>query len=144
MRNGRAALLIATLALSAATTPGHDARAQRPEARAGKAESSQDKASIWMKQKLAASQKILEGMTRADYDLIEKNAEGMRVLGHLEGWVRADIPGYRTQLHAFDHATGAIVRAAEDKNLDGVTLAYTQLTISCVQCHRLIRDKTTR
>lgn len=103
-----------------------------------------DKSSLWMHHKLVASQKILEGMTKADYALIEKSAQGMQVMDFLEGWVRADRPGYKDQLRAFDQANGAIARAARDKNLDGVTLGYLQLTISCAQCHKLIRDRSAR
>ena len=128
------------LAIAVISTRGDHARAQRPEARVDKAETPQEKASLWMKHKLIASQKILEGMTRGDYELIENSAQGMRVMGYLEGWVRADMPGYKEQLRAFEHANGAIVRHAHDENLDGVTLAYTQLAISCVQCHKLVRD----
>jgi hypothetical protein len=144
MRYGPAALLIAALTISVVTTRGPQARAQRPEARGDDAEDPKDKASLWMKHKLVASQKILEGMTRGDYELIRKSAQGMQVMGYLEGWVRADMPGYKAQLQAFEYANGAIVRAAQDKNLDGVTIAYTQLTISCVQCHKLVRDKVTQ
>ncbi|WP_435005471.1 hypothetical protein P12x_003335 [Tundrisphaera lichenicola] len=93
-----------------------------------------------MTHKLISSQKILEGLTKADFDLIEKQAQSMQILGYLEGWLQADTPGYKTQLHAFENANGAIIQAARDRNLDGVTIAYTQLTISCVQCHKIVRD----
>lgn len=141
MRNATSTLLIAALMIAIGSISGIHARAQRSEARGSKAGDPQDKASLWMRHKLVASQKILEGMTRADYEMIEKNAAAMQVMGHLEAWVRADRPEYKAQLHAFEHANGAIVFAAKDRNLDGVTIAYTQLTISCVQCHKLIRDK---
>lgn len=141
MKKSAAALLIAVLAIAAVSTRGYQARAQRAEAQVGKAEDSQTKTSLWMKHKLVASQKILEGMTRADFDLIDKNAQSMQVMGFLEGWARADTPGYKAQLDAFDYANSAIVQAARDKNLDGVTIAFTQLTISCVQCHKIVRDK---
>jgi hypothetical protein len=140
MKSAPVALLIAALAISVICTHGDHAQAQRPEARGDKAENPQEKASLWMKHKLVASQKILEGMTRGDFVLIENSAQGMRVMGYLEGWARADIPGYKDQLRAFEHANGAIVRHARDESLDGVTLAYTQLAISCVQCHKLVRD----
>ncbi len=32
------------------------------------------------------------------------------------------------------------MRKAKDKNLDGVTLAYMDLTMSCVRCHQYVRD----
>lgn len=141
MRNATLALLIAALAIAIGSIGGIRVRAQRSEARGNKAGEPPDKASLWMKHKLVASQKILEGMTRADYEMIEKYATGMQVMGYLEAWVRADRPEYKAQLHTFEHANAAIALAARDRNLDGVTIAYTQLTISCVQCHKVIRDK---
>lgn len=140
MKNNFATLLIVAFMFIIVSMNGYFARAQRPETSKDKAEEPQTKASLWMRHKLAASQKILEGMTRADFELIEKNAQSMLAMGYLEGWVRADISGYKEQLRAFDHANSAIALAAKDKNLDGVTIAYAQLTISCVQCHKLVRD----
>ncbi|MHC5539828.1 hypothetical protein ACYOEI_16540 [Singulisphaera rosea] len=144
MKNGTSVLLVAALALPIVFTRGLGARAQGRDAREDQvADVPQDKSSIWMKHKLDASQKILEGMTRADYKQIEKNARSMKVMAYLEGYFRADMPGYKAQLHAFENANEAIVRAAQEKNLDGATIAYTQLTISCVSCHKLVRDKPT-
>ena len=141
MKNGPAALLvIVALAISVVSARAHLALAPRPEAQ-DKADNPKKKTSLWMKHKLDASQKILEGMTRGDYAMIEKHATGMQSAGYLEAWVRADTPGYKEQLHTFDHANSAIVTAAQSKNLDGVTIAYAQLTISCVQCHKIVRDK---
>jgi hypothetical protein len=140
MKNAPATVLIAALAFSVVSMREHDAQAQRPKGAESRVDDPQ-KVSIWMQHKLGASQRILEGMTRGDYEMIEKNAEGMRVMAYLEGWIRANSPEYKAQLHAFDYANGAIVRAAKEKNLDGVTLAYTQLTISCAQCHKIVRDK---
>jgi hypothetical protein len=134
-----AALLIAALAVSVVAPRVPPARAQRPQEAAKASSPHQEKASLWMRHKLESSQKILEGMTRGDFQVIEKNATSMQTMSYLEGWVRADTPDYQAQLHAFEHATGSLVRAAQEKNLDGATLAYTQLTISCVQCHRVVR-----
>jgi hypothetical protein len=111
----------------------------KPTARA---KDTEDKASLWMKQKLLNSKAILEGLTREDFKLIQDNAQTMQFMGYLERWLRKDAQGYKEQLHAFEYANAALVRAARDKNLDGATLAYTQLTISCVQCHKIVRSAT--
>ena len=95
--------------------------------------------SIWMKQKLSASQNILAGLTKEDYEAIEKNAQSMVVVGYLEKWVRSDIPGYQKMMRDFEYANKSLTLAAREKNLDGATIGYIQLTISCVQCHKLIR-----
>jgi hypothetical protein len=65
----------------------------------------------------------------------------MQLMSYLEAWARADLPDYKSQLLAFERANSAIVRPARDQSLDGVTIAYTQLTISCMQCHKVVRDK---
>ena len=96
-------------------------------------------ASIWMKQKLVASQNILGGLTKEDYEVIEKNAQSMLVVGYLEKWIRADTPGYQKLMKDFEYANKALTLAAREKNLDAATLAYFQLTVSCVHCHRVVR-----
>jgi hypothetical protein len=49
--------------------------------------------------------------------------------------------GYQTQLQVFRFASNELVRLAEEKNLDGASLAYTQMTISCVNCHKFLRQQ---
>jgi cytochrome c556 len=100
----------------------------------------QDKASLWMKKKLEFTQKILTGLTKGDFDLIKDNAEAMQVVGYLEKSDRANLPGYRQQTQYFDDANKELIRQAKAKNVNGATLAYTQLTLSCVQCHSILRD----
>ncbi len=99
-----------------------------------------DSASMWMRQKVTASQNILADLTKADYEAIEKNAKSMIAVGYLEKWIRADTPEYQTMLRDFLHANKSLALAAREKNLDGATLAYLQLTLSCVNCHKVVRD----
>lgn len=129
------------VAVSLFLIPADRANAQKPGKTKDKPVQEKKAASLWMKHKLLATQKILEGMTSADFDLIAKNAESMSEMSYLEAWVNADKPDYRAELHAFTHATSEIITAAKAKNLDAVTLGFNQLTISCTQCHRIVRDK---
>jgi hypothetical protein len=48
-----------------------------------------EKASIWMRQKLRASQEILRGLADGDFRSIGANAQTMNVMEHLERWARA-------------------------------------------------------
>jgi hypothetical protein len=98
-----------------------------------------DEPSIWMKQKLAYSQRILNGLATEDYEMIAENATAMKGLSRIEGFVRSKTEGYRTQLKTFEFATSELIRNSEQENLDGATLAFTQMTISCVNCHKEIR-----
>ncbi len=96
-------------------------------------------ASVWMKQKLVNSEKILEGLTSGDLDLVARHASAMKALNMVEGFVRRDPPAYRTQLHLFQFSLDELVQNAQQGNLDGATLAFTQMTISCVNCHKHLR-----
>jgi hypothetical protein len=108
--------------------------------RGGDDQAKEKQASLWMKQKLGASQNILGGLTKADFDAIRLNAESMLFVGYLEKWVRADTPGYQNMMRDFEYANKALVHASRDKNLDSATLGYLQLTLSCVNCHKVVRD----
>ena len=96
-------------------------------------------ASFWMKKKLEYSQNILAGVANADFDKIVQNAEAMRSLSKVEGFVRRQTPGYRTQLHIFEESADEIIRQGKKDNVEGAALAFTQLTISCVNCHKHLR-----
>jgi len=123
-----AALILLTAALPAHPTRGGD-------------EPTKEKAaSLWMKQKLVASQNILGGLTKADFGAIAENAQSMLVVSYLEKWIRADTPGYNAMLKDFEYANKSLALAAREKNLDGATVAYLQLTLSCVSCHKVVRD----
>ncbi|MGE0756443.1 MAG: hypothetical protein AB7O38_05465 [Pirellulaceae bacterium] len=96
--------------------------------------------SVWMKQKLSHSEGILEGLTRGNLDLVSKHATAMKALNKIEYFVRREPAGYRTQLHQFQFAIDELVRTAQAGNLDGATLAFTQMTVSCVNCHKQLRS----
>lgn len=132
-------LLLVLVALAVASADAQTTK-DKKKTLAGEA----DKASLWMTKKLEFSQKILMGLTKGDFDLVTKNAEAMLVVGYLEKWDRAGMPEYRRQIRYFDEANKELIRQAEKKNIHGATLAYTQLTLSCVHCHTIIRDAKTR
>ncbi len=98
-----------------------------------------EKASVGMKIKLELSEKMLASLTEADFAELSKNAKAMKALNQIEWFVRRDEPGYQTQLKTFLFATDELVRTADEENIDGATLAFTQMTISCVNCHKAIR-----
>ncbi len=97
--------------------------------------------SIWMKQKLTYTQRILNGLATEDYEMIAENAAAMKGLNRIESFVRGKTEGYRTQLKTFEFAVNELLRNSESKNLDGATLAFTQLTINCVSCHKELRKQ---
>ena len=135
---GLASLLVALAVLSVSTAGADEKKPDEKKPREKKA--GKKEASIWMQKKLEHSQKILAGLTEADFDAIQASAGQMQVLNFLEEWVRGDLPEYKLQLKYFSDANAELIRQAGKKNLGGATLAYTQLTLSCVHCHSVVRD----
>jgi cytochrome c556 len=130
MRKSLAALTMLVVTLAAFPASGDE-----PAKKSG-----EDQGSIWMKQKLSASQFILAGLTKGDFDAIDKNASSMLTVAYFEQWFRSDMPNYKTMMKDFEYANKALMLAAREKNLDGATLAYMQQTVSCVNCHKIVRD----
>lgn len=119
--------VVAAIVLSVTAGPAHGA-------------DEEEKMSFWMKKKLEYTQGILVGLTSEDYAAISKNARSMNALGYFEKWVRAGSNEYRSQLKIFQNANEQLIRMADEENLDGAALAYVQLTLSCVNCHKVVRD----
>jgi hypothetical protein len=96
--------------------------------------------SFWMEKKLQYTQDILRGLVIGDLDDVADKAEQMRRLSKVEGWIRSGKSGYKAQLQAFELANSEILRNARADRLDGATLAFQQLTVSCVSCHKILRN----
>ena len=98
------------------------------------------KASLWMKAKTKLSQEILVGLTEGDFEKIGKNAKALNLVDYFEVIARGKTDDdYRQQARLFAAANQELIRQAEAKNIYGATLAYNQLTVSCVQCHVVVR-----
>jgi cytochrome c556 len=131
-----------SLRIAAAAAIGLLCVAIHPTIADDKPDPSSEKASAWMKQKLELSQNILSGLTQGDFEAVELNAQRMNIVNYLEKWAAADKPeyaDYKRQLSYFEMANREILRQSRAKNVEGATLAYNQLTVSCVQCHQVVR-----
>ncbi|TWU49413.1 hypothetical protein [Rubripirellula reticaptiva] len=103
-------------------------------------ESAETPLDFWMQKKLGYSSEILKGLALGDFDLVESSARHLRVLNRIEGFVRSRNPDYRTNINLFDRSTNEVIRQAKAENIEGVTLAYHQMTLSCVRCHQTLRE----
>ena len=83
---------------------------------------------------------IIYCLTKGDFEQIKKHAEAMQVITYLEKWDRADLPEYKRQLSYFEEANKDLIRHAGNRNIQGATVAYNLLTVSCVHCHNVVRD----
>lgn len=95
----------------------------------------------FMREKLEHSQKVLEGLALENYDLIIARSQKLSAMSQDASWQIFDNPDYAQQSAEFRKNVDALTRAAERKNLDAATLAYLRVTMSCVDCHKLVRGK---
>jgi hypothetical protein len=96
--------------------------------------------SFWMEKKLEYSKDMLGALAAGQFEEIEKHAERMRLVGKIEGFVRGRSPSYASHLQSFDLATRELKRQARAESIEGATLAFNQLTTSCVTCHQTLRE----
>ena len=96
--------------------------------------------SFWMAQKIELSKKILESLTKEDFNALEADAKQLRTLGRIEGFVRRQDTTYSRYQQQFDSALLDVANQARNHNVEGATLAFNQLTTSCVVCHKRLRQ----
>jgi len=95
---------------------------------------------MFMRSKLEHSQRVLEGLTTGNHELVAKHAQQISLLSQAEMWQVLQTPEYFERSLEFRRATDAITEAAKNKNLDGATLAYVDMTVKCVSCHKYVRQ----
>src|SRR5262245_9049066 len=93
----------------------------------------------FMHRKLEHSQKVLEGIVLEDFDLIEKNARTLSLLSQAAEWQILPSAEYKKHGEEFRRTAETLGKAARERNLDGSALAYVQLTLNCVDCHKYVR-----
>ena len=95
-----------------------------------------------MRQKVIYSQQVLLGITLEDYRLIANNAEKLVELSNKTNWYSRQAPEYELFLNEFRRKAQEVMDAGKQKNLDTASLAYVQMTLSCVSCHKFIRKRS--
>ncbi|MCA9102221.1 MAG: hypothetical protein R3C10_08760 [Pirellulales bacterium] len=98
-----------------------------------------DRLSTFMQVKLKMSQEVLAGLAMEDYDKIAKNSRDISLLTQAESWQVLQTPEYNQQSLEFRRAVDKITAAAREKDLDAATLAYLDMTLKCVNCHKYLR-----
>jgi hypothetical protein len=93
-----------------------------------------------MKRKLDQSQKVLAGIALNDFDQIAKHAQELIAISKEAEWKVLKTPQYEIYSNDFRRIAGDLVKHAKDKNLDAATLSYVDLTLTCVKCHKHVRE----
>lgn len=93
----------------------------------------------FMRAKLDHAQELLEALALEDYRTMAQHAHTMKILSLDTSWQILQTSEYGRFSEDFRRACDSLTKAADKKNLDGAALAYFQLTISCIDCHKYVR-----
>lgn len=94
----------------------------------------------FMRKKLEASQSVLEGLALEDFDLIAKGAKQLKTTSAAAEFLVIHDPVYTEHADEFRRIIDKLERAAKERRIDGATLAYVDMTMSCVECHKYVRN----
>lgn len=93
-----------------------------------------------MTEKLKNSQLLLEGLAISDFNKVSQAAERLLRLSKTAEWFVHRTPRYEMHTNEFRRAAETVIDKARARNLDGVALAYFDLTFSCIRCHQHVGD----
>ena len=92
-----------------------------------------------MQRKLSEAQNILGALVLENFKQIESSAGELVLISQEDQWTRRPSERYRNLALEFRWGAEKLKIEAEAKNLDGTTLAYMQVIMSCVECHKVVR-----
>jgi hypothetical protein len=95
---------------------------------------------VFMRKKLEASQSLLEGLAVEDFDMIVAGARQLKTTSAAAEFMVINDPIYAQQADEFRRIVDKLEKAGRERRLDGATLAYVDMTMSCVECHKHVRS----
>jgi hypothetical protein len=93
----------------------------------------------YMRAKLEASNKVLEGLCVDDPAMVKEGAVKLNEMSQSERWRVSNDAMYRQFSGDFREITQQLVDAADEQNMDRAALKWMDATMSCIECHRFVR-----
>jgi hypothetical protein len=94
---------------------------------------------FFMRQKLAYSQGILEGLVLEKFDLVSTNATLLRNMNLTNAFFTLGNPTYKAEIAAFQTAVDNLSKSAKNAEIWPAYEAYNQVAQRCVHCHQQFR-----
>ena len=92
-----------------------------------------------MQRKLEYAHSLFQALIFEDFDAIDRNSERLQRLSEASNWNVIRTHKYTQHSSEFRRAVDALRKAAQEKDLDAAALAYAEMTLKCVQCHKYVR-----
>lgn len=96
--------------------------------------------SRFMRQKLQASNLILEGLCTEDLKMVSEGSASLMKMSTQEKWRVSNDIMYRRYSTEFVNAVEELQKEAEDNNMDGTSMAWVNVTMKCLKCHEWVRN----
>jgi len=93
-----------------------------------------------MREKLAIAQQLFRSVATEDYATTEKQAAALAQLTRDAAWMAYRTDQYRMESVEFERSAYQLAAAAREKKLGETTLGFLGVTLSCVRCHRYLRE----
>ena len=94
-----------------------------------------------MRGKLVSNQKIVEGLSLKNFEMIQEGAVAVVMLVKGQHWFVLDTPGYRQHSEEMARAAKRLEDAAKDGNIEAAALRYFDLTLTCIDCHQYLETE---
>ena len=94
----------------------------------------------FMQLKLNNSSNILRGLMVEDFRLIRDSADELLEMSEAESWRASNDMMYLQHSNQFRNAVAELKKKAGKKSIDGASLAWMNVTMSCIQCHEWVRN----
>ena len=91
-----------------------------------------------MKAKAGYAHRLLDAVVLGELETARDQAFRLKAVAETADWNVMDTPEYVRESEAFIRATDRLLQSAESKNPEAVALAYVEVTLSCVHCHRYV------
>jgi len=95
---------------------------------------------LFMRKKLEATQKVMEGLAIEDYDLIGQGARQLEGISAAADFAVVKEALYTQHADEFRRTIAKIQKGAKEKRLDSAALGYMDMTMSCIECHKFVRN----
>lgn len=100
-----------------------------------------DQVRDFMRPKVTHAQQVLEGLAREDFDRVAKNSQQLSLLSQASQWQVLQTPDYLRLSREFRRIADRLTEAGDHQHRSAAVLAYTELTLKCVECHKYVRDQ---
>ena len=112
----------------------------KDEGSAGKKDEPEKALAKFMRQKLHASNLILEGLCTEDLQMVSEGSQTLMKMSSEERWRVSNDIMYRRYSNEFVQSVEELQKEAEDNDMDGTSMAWVNVTMKCLKCHEWVRN----